>query len=116
MAKAKSKSEDENAEVRLSSQSGRAPVHYSYEKFLADLGRRIRQLRKDRSWTLRDMVILHGFHVSQWQAFEGGKRGVAIPSLLRICEIFEIRLADLLGNAGELPSETPTAELTHKKR
>ena len=88
-------------------------TRYSYEKFLKDFSVRIKQLRKERGWTLRDMVVRHDFHLTHWQAFESGKRGFSLPSLLRIAEVFDLRLCDLLADAGELNEEllkTPVLE------
>ncbi len=87
------------------SKGGRPITRYSYEKFLADLSARIKRMRKERGWTLRDMVVRHDFHLTHWQNFESGKRGFAVPSLLRIAEVFGLRLSELIGDAGELPVE-----------
>ena len=73
---------------------------YSYEKFLKELGARLRQLRTDRKWTLREMIVQHGFHLAQWQAFEKGK-GISVPSLLRMCEVFDVTLTDLIDGLGQ---------------
>lgn len=75
---------------------------YSYEVFLEELGARIKQLRKERGWTLRDMVVQHGFHLSHWQAFEKGNRGISLSSLLRIAEVYNITLSELLDGLGEV--------------
>lgn len=72
---------------------------YSYDKFLIELGRKLRQLRIDRGLTLRAMIVEHGFHLAQWQGFEKGK-GISVPSLLRMCEVFDLRLEDLIGGMG----------------
>ena len=72
---------------------------YSYEKFLKELGARLRQLRIDRKWTLRAMIVEHGFHLAQWQGFEKGK-GISVPSLLRMCDVFEVTLTDLIDGLG----------------
>lgn len=74
---------------------------YSYEAFLGQLGARIKQLRKERGWTLRDMVVQHGFHLSHWQAFEKGNRGMSLPSLLRIADVYKIPVSELLSGLGE---------------
>lgn len=74
---------------------------YSYEVFLRQLGARIKQLRKERGWTLRDMVVLHGFHLSHWQAFEKGNRGISLPSLLKIAEVYSLTVSELLNGIGE---------------
>ncbi len=72
---------------------------YSYDKFLIELGRKLRQMRIDRGFTLRAMIVKHGFHLAQWQGFEKGK-GISVPSLLRMCEVFDLRLEDLIAGVG----------------
>ncbi len=42
------------------------------------------------------MIIRHGFHLAQWQGFEKGK-GISVPSLLRMCEVFDLKLEELVG-------------------
>ena len=74
---------------------------YSYEKFLKELGARLRQMRIDRKWTLRAMIVQHGFHLAQWQGFEKGK-GISVPSLLRMCEVFDVTLTNLVDGLGLL--------------
>ncbi len=80
-------------------------MKYSYDLLLEQLGARIKQLRKERGWTLRDMVVQHGFHLSHWQAFERGNRGMSVPSLLRIAEVFDVTLCELLDGLGEVKAE-----------
>jgi transcriptional regulator with XRE-family HTH domain len=75
-------------------------VQYSYELLLVQLGARLKGLRKERGWTLRDMVIQHGFHLTHWQSFERGNRGMSLPSLLRIAEVFGVTPSDLLKGLG----------------
>ena len=65
-------------------------VEYSYELLLEQLGARLKALRKERGWTLRDMVVTHEFHLTHWQAFEKGNRGMSLPSLLRVAAIFDL--------------------------
>ena len=81
---------------------------YSYEKFLTELGHKLRQLRIDRGLTLRAMIIQHGFHLAQWQGFEKGK-GISVPSLLRLCEVFDLSLEDLIAGVGITDSGQDTS-------
>jgi len=80
-------------------------VLYSYEKFLAELGHRLREMRIARALTLRAMIVTHGFHLAQWQGFEKGK-GISVPSLLRMCEVFDVSLEELIGAIGVADSNT----------
>ena len=73
---------------------------YSYEVFMKELGARLRQMRRDRGWTLRTMVVEHGFHLTHWQKFEKGK--IALASLLRICQVFDVRVEELVANIGAI--------------
>ena len=83
---------------------------YSYEKFLKQLGAKLRAMRLERGWTLRDMII-KGFHLAQWQNFEKGK-GVSVPSLLRLCEVFDLTTEELIGGLG---TEEPLPETPQEK-
>lgn len=80
--------------------SGKA-LHPEHKEFFEALGRRIRELRLARQWTLRDMVLL-GYHVSQWQKFEKGCP-VTVDSLLRLSTVFGITLAELFGDLISYP-------------
>ena len=81
---------------------------YSYEEFLGQLGKRLRQLRDERRWTLRHLMQTYGFHLAQWQGFEKGV-GISVPTLLRLCAIFNITLEELIGGLGR--SENPSQEV-----
>jgi Helix-turn-helix domain len=74
-----------------------------YEEFLIALGRRIKQLRNERGLSLRDMVVLHGYHDSQWRRMERGGAG-NVQSLLKIARAFQISLSELLEGLGEYPT------------
>jgi transcriptional regulator with XRE-family HTH domain len=76
-----------------------------YKEFLSALGRRIKDLRKARGWSLRDMVMLHRYHDSQWRRYESGG-GLTIPSLLRIAGLFEVSLSKLLDGLAEFPRKS----------
>ena len=67
-----------------------------YASYLKALGARIRAMRKERGWTYRDMVMLHGFHLSAWQSYETGRVGISLPSLLRVAKAFSIQPSELL--------------------
>jgi transcriptional regulator with XRE-family HTH domain len=79
-------------------------VNVDYEAFLKDLGCRIKQFRKERGLSLRDMVVKHGYHDSQWRRYERG--GAAnMHSLLKIAKAFGTSLSILLDGLGEFPAE-----------
>jgi transcriptional regulator with XRE-family HTH domain len=78
-------------------------MEVDYKGFLEVLGKRIKQLRKDRGWSLRDMVIHHGYHDSQWRKYESGG-GLTVLSLLRIAALYEISISKLLNGLAEFPA------------
>jgi DNA-binding Xre family transcriptional regulator len=86
-----------------------ALLTYSYEKFLKQLGVKLRGMRRDRGWTYRDMIVDHGYHLAQWQNFEKGK-GISVPSLLRLCEVFECSLEELTKGLGLAEAAAPREE------
>ena len=86
---------------KSSEMSGKA-LHPDHVEFFAALGRRIRELRKERGWSLHDMVVKHGYYQSQWQKYEGGGP-VTVDSLLRMATIFGMPLGRLIDDLGEFP-------------
>ena len=75
-------------------------------------GARIKNMRKKKGWSLRDMVKLHDYHDSQWRKFESGG-SMNVMSLLRIAEVFEMSLSKLLDGLAEFPKASVT-EITKK--
>ena len=74
-------------------------LRYDYKKFAAALGKRVKQLRKERGLTLRDLIREHDFHLTQIQRIEKGD-GLSIPTLLRISEVFQIPVETLIAGIG----------------
>jgi transcriptional regulator with XRE-family HTH domain len=93
---------------------GPQPIDDDYEDFLRALGKRIKQLRNERGWSLRDMVVHHGYHDSQWRRMERGGAG-NVQSLLKIARAFQISLSTLLDGLGEYPV-TAAKDLKHHVR
>lgn len=81
-------------------------LRYDYKVFSAELGKRIRQLRKESGLTLRALIIHHNFHVTQIQRLEKGE-GMSIPTLLRIAETFQIPMEKLVAGIGLVDSTEP---------
>jgi transcriptional regulator with XRE-family HTH domain len=79
-------------------------VDQDYEEFLKLVAERIKTLRKERGLTLRDMVVTHGYHDSNYRRIEREGAG-GIQSLLRICKAFDVKLSALLDGLGEYPKE-----------
>ena len=61
-----------------------------YEQFLKTLGCRIKQLRNECGYSLRDMVIRFGYNDSQWRRYERGG-SINVQSLLKIVRFLESR-------------------------
>ncbi len=71
------------------------PTDAEYSAFLKMLGARIKQLRKERKLSLRDVVVKHGYQDSQWRSYESGG-SLNVRSLLRIAEVLRVPLAELV--------------------
>lgn len=80
-------------------------MEIDYKAFLSALGKRVKRFRKERGWSLRDMVVLHGYHDSQWRKYESGG-GLTIPSLLRIAALFRVSISELLDGLAEFPEQS----------
>src|SRR5207248_2498918 len=74
-------------------------LRYDYKEFSAALGKRVKQLRKERGLTLRALIIQHGFHLTQIQRIEKGD-GLSVPTLLRIAEVFQMPVEKLIAGLG----------------
>lgn len=64
------------------------------EKFYKQLGRRVRELRKQAGYTQAEMVAF-GFSARDWRQIEAGQP-IAVAMLLQICRVFKIKPAELL--------------------
>ena len=76
-----------------------------YKEFLKALGGRIRELRKQRGWSNRDIVFSLGINDSQWRSYERGG-GLRLDSLLRLAGCFQISLSELLDGLGQFPQKS----------
>jgi transcriptional regulator with XRE-family HTH domain len=77
-------------------------MKYDHREFMKALGFRIKGLRKQRAWTLRDMVVTHGYHQTAWHRIERGA-GMTIPTLLKICDLFDMSVSQLLNGLADAP-------------
>lgn len=74
-----------------------------HEQFQKALAERLRTLRKERGFSLRDMTVRFGYAESQWKRVE--REGVGTTqSLLRIAKAFQTTVGNLLDGLGEYPS------------
>jgi transcriptional regulator with XRE-family HTH domain len=67
-------------------------------KFFRALGLRVRELRKKNGYSQEDMISF-GFSARHWQQIEAG-RPITVTTLLRICEVFEISMSNLVKGLG----------------
>jgi transcriptional regulator with XRE-family HTH domain len=69
-------------------------VTEEYKAFLTHTAKRIKELRRERGLTLRDMVVVHGYHDSNWRRME--REGVgSVQSLLRVLKAFGVPLTTI---------------------
>jgi transcriptional regulator with XRE-family HTH domain len=66
------------------------------------LGRRLRAIRRQKGWSLNDtQTRTQGeFRASVLGAYERGERSVSVPRLLRLAELYDVPVADLLEGSG----------------
>jgi transcriptional regulator with XRE-family HTH domain len=65
-----------------------------HAKFFNALGQRVKELRSRRGHSQEDMISF-GFSARHWQQIEAG-RPITLTTLLRICDAFRVRLAEVL--------------------
>lgn len=70
-----------------------------HAKFFRELGRRVRELREKAGYTQARMESF-GFSTRHWQQIEAG-RPTTMTTLLRICEVFKMKVEDLLRGLDE---------------
>jgi transcriptional regulator with XRE-family HTH domain len=83
-------------------------------QFFRALGTKVRNLRKKRGYSQEDMISF-GFSARHWQQIEAG-RPITVTTLLRICEVFEISMANLVRNLDSGIYEPPDLEAVLRKR
>jgi transcriptional regulator with XRE-family HTH domain len=79
---------------------GKATMQYDYERFLAELGARVKQLRKERKLTHRRMVTDFDFHLGQLAKIENGI-GVSMQTMLKLCVAFDMPLEEFVRGLGQ---------------
>ena len=84
-------------------------LQYDYKAFSAELGKRVKQLRKESGLTLRALVVKHDFHLTQIQRIESGD-GVSVPTLLRLAETFQVPIEKLVAGLGLVEAVQPGSE------
>ena len=85
-------------------------VTKEYKEFLAHTAKRIKELRLERGLTLRDMVVVHGYHDSNWRRME--REGVGnMQSLLRVAKAFAVPLTTITTENSRQKLDHPGKEL-----
>lgn len=70
------------------------------DKLRAELGRKIRLVRSDKGWTLRDLSEASGVSVSQLSSIERGTHLPSLESLVSIAQALEAKPSKWLDSAG----------------
>ena len=70
--------------------------------FLGTLGRRIKQLRKEKKLLMRDIMVKTGYYDAQWRKYEAGGN-LNIPSLMKVALALDVTLVELLDGLGQWP-------------
>lgn len=63
------------------------------------VGRVLREVRKDRGWTLNDTEMFTGVAASVLGAYERGERTVTVVRMIDLCRVYEVSpmlLADVI--------------------
>ena len=60
------------------------------------LGRRIRQLRKERGWRQIDLAEEAGIHENYVSDIENGRKEICLRTLQTIARTFDLSIADLM--------------------
>jgi transcriptional regulator with XRE-family HTH domain len=66
------------------------------EQLLRRLGKRCKQLRKERGLSQLDMVRDYGFSLSHYQKVERGALDARLSTLQRLAEAYGVNLSELL--------------------
>jgi transcriptional regulator with XRE-family HTH domain len=87
--------------------------------FFKRLRARMRQLRKERGWTVEDMQV-RGIAAKHWQQIETG-RSISVTTLLRVCQALDVTLAALAKDLDadiykELPVPLPRKRKKYTRR
>ena len=88
--------------------------------FFRGLGAKVKALRKKHGYSQEDMISF-GFSARHWQQVESG-RPITVTTLLRICEVFGIRMSRLVQGLDEkgvyelVEFESPIRRARHSQK
>lgn len=73
-----------------------------FKRFLKALGIRIKTLRKDKNFNMRDIMIATGYYDTQWRKYEAGG-SMNLQSLMKVALALDVSLAELFDGLAEWP-------------
>ena len=71
------------------------PYSKKNEKFLAELGSRIRRARESRGWSQEEFGFRSGLHRTYISSIECGERNISSINLKRLIETLGVNIADI---------------------
>ncbi|MCB9599922.1 MAG: helix-turn-helix transcriptional regulator [Sandaracinus sp.] len=78
------------------------------------LGARLRELRRNRGWTLEELAHEAGVHATHLSAVERGKRNPTVGVLAKRADALEVDLPAFFGAPSTMPAKTLRAELRRR--
>ena len=82
----------------------------------ASLGARIKELRKDRGWSQRDLAAQANVSQTRLSKYENGTHQVPLGALARIARALALPVDALLPDTGDMPRDPRDAELLARLR
>ncbi len=67
------------------------------QQVLREIGGKIREIRGEKGVTQQDLAAGCNFEKSNMSRIEAGRSNLTIGTLLKICEVLEIKLHDIIG-------------------
>jgi transcriptional regulator with XRE-family HTH domain len=76
-----------------------------FKRFLKALGTRIKTLRKDKNFNMRDIMIATGYYDTQWRKYEAGG-SMNLQSLMKVAMALDVSLAELFDGLAQWPKRS----------
>ncbi|MCU0671318.1 MAG: helix-turn-helix domain-containing protein [Myxococcota bacterium] len=92
----------------------RGLVAVDEQAFLLTLGARVRELRRNRGWTLEDLAHAADVHATHLSAVERGKRNPTVGVLAKLADALDVQLSAFFGAPAAVPAKTLRAELRRR--
>lgn len=68
------------------------------DEILCKIGLRIRELRVKKNISQQDLAAACNFEKSNMSRIEAGRTNLTIGTLLKICEVLNVKLVDIIGH------------------